>query len=256
MSIHAESTWCVCANVILVIYYAISNKYWEESEKVSLQENCSRRRIYTKHSNTLAPQYFTDCVKHATPCQMLIFHRWPLLINIDTCACVYCVCVCVPWSGWLCFFGIQTTTNFMILRRNWRSGSHTHLTFHITISQYIVSVCVFVGIISICCLTILYMRFVRFGEFIRNIKETSSQFFLCPCRKTVENIALHITSENFPKKNRHFPWTHKFYYELFPFDMSLITSSENLRLYSICSLESNERRSFPLFMGVLLAPIS
>lgn len=94
------------------------------------------------------PQYFTDCVKHATPCQMLIFHRWPLLINIDTCACVYCVCVCVPWSGWLCFFGIQTTTNFMILRRNWRSGSHTHLTFHITISQYIVSVCVFVGITS------------------------------------------------------------------------------------------------------------
>lgn len=55
---HFQSTWCVWiyvgwrvqarAYVIHVIYYAISNKYNRKvKKKVFLQENCSRRRIYT-----------------------------------------------------------------------------------------------------------------------------------------------------------------------------------------------------------------
>lgn len=55
---HFQSTWCVWiyvgwrvqarAYVIHVIYYAISNKYNRKvKKKVFLQENCSRRRIFT-----------------------------------------------------------------------------------------------------------------------------------------------------------------------------------------------------------------
>lgn len=147
MSIHFESTWCtnscwmlsrtharvvVCDSYNLLCHF---KQVRRREKKVFLQENCSRRRIYTKHSNTLA-QYFTGCVKHATSCQMLIFHRWPLLINIYKCVwlcvnrhvnteqihivtvCVRCAREWAPVGMMVYFFDIQTTTtNFTILRR-------------------------------------------------------------------------------------------------------------------------------------------